>query len=41
LILHHDVDVIVTKTDRYGRVVGKVIANGQDASLEQLRAGLA
>ena len=29
------------KHDRYGRVVGKVLKNGRDASLEQLRAGLA
>jgi len=29
------------KHDRYGRIVGKMLKNGQDASLEQLRAGLA
>lgn len=29
------------KTDKYGRTIGKVIANGQDANLAQVQAGLA
>ena len=29
------------KTDRYGRIVGKVIVGGQDACLEQVRQGMA
>ena len=29
------------KTDKYGRTIGKVIANGQDANLSQIKAGLA
>jgi len=29
------------KIDRYGRLVGKVIVDGHDAGLEQVRAGLA
>ena len=35
--------VIVTtgKTDRYGRVVGKLLADGQDVNLEQVRRGMA
>jgi endonuclease YncB( thermonuclease family) len=27
--------------DRYGRIVGKVLANGADAGLRQIEAGLA
>ena len=33
--------VITGKTDRYGRVVGKVLADGQDVNLEQVRRGMA
>lgn len=29
------------KTDKYGRTIGKVIINGQDANLRQVQAGLA
>lgn len=29
------------KRDRYGRVVGKVLVDGRDANLEQVRAGMA
>lgn len=29
------------KTDKYGRTIGKVIVNGQDANLRQVQAGLA
>ncbi|OYT89001.1 MAG: nuclease [Burkholderiales bacterium PBB6] len=29
------------KTDRYGRIIGKVLVNGRDAGLEQIRCGLA
>lgn len=29
------------KTDKYGRTIGKVIVNGQDANLNQVKAGLA
>jgi endonuclease YncB( thermonuclease family) len=35
------VTVEYEKHDRYGRIVGKIMKNGHDASLEQLRAGLA
>lgn len=27
------------KLDRYGRVIGKVLVDGEDANLEQLRRG--
>lgn len=30
-----------SKRDRYGRTIGKVMVNGQDAGLEMLRAGMA
>lgn len=29
------------KHDRYGRIVGKVLLNGTDTNIEQVRAGLA
>lgn len=41
LVFAKAVNVDWSKTDKYGRIVGKVIVNGQDANLEQLRAGLA
>lgn len=33
--------VEATKKDRYGRVLGRVLVNGTDVCLEQIRAGLA
>ncbi len=33
--------VITGKTDRYGRVVGKLLADGHDVNLEQVRRGMA
>ena len=30
-----------SKTDKYGRTLGKVLVNGGDANLEQLRSGFA
>ena len=36
-----DATVEWTKLDRYGRIVGKVIVDGQDVGLQQLQAGLA
>jgi endonuclease YncB( thermonuclease family) len=41
LVFNKDVAVEWHKLDRYGRVIGKVIINGTDANLEQVRAGLA
>jgi endonuclease YncB( thermonuclease family) len=35
------VQVEYTKTDKYGRTVGKVLVNGMDANLEQIKAGFA
>jgi endonuclease YncB( thermonuclease family) len=41
LVFGKSVTVEYEKRDRYGRIVGKVLKDGHDASLEQLRAGLA
>jgi endonuclease YncB( thermonuclease family) len=41
LVFGESVTVEYEKYDRYGRIVGKILKGGRDASLEQLRAGLA
>ena len=41
LVFRKQVTVEYTKTDRYGRIVGKVVANGRDVSLAQVQRGLA
>ncbi len=41
LVFGKTVTVDWNKTDKYGRTVGKVIVNGQDANLSQILAGLA
>lgn len=41
LVFGQPVTVEGRKTDRYGRLVGKVIVSGTDANLMQLRAGMA
>lgn len=40
LVMRSEVLVEVRKIDQYGRLVGRVLVGGRDASLEQLRAGL-
>lgn len=40
-VLGRSVTVDWNKTDKYGRTIGKVIVNGQDANLKQVQAGLA
>ena len=44
-LTHHLIDHLVTvewsKTDRYGRIVGRIELDGVDANLEQIRAGSA
>ena len=35
------VEVVGNKTDKYGRTVGKIMVNGFDANLEQVRSGFA
>lgn len=41
LVFGKNVQVEYSKTDRYGRIVGKVLVNDVDASLEQVKRGLA
>ncbi len=41
LVLHKPVVLDWYKEDQYGRRIGKLSADGRDAGLEQLRAGLA
>jgi len=41
LIFDKDVSVIYDKTDQYGRLVGKILLDGKDVNLEQVKAGMA
>lgn len=41
LVFGKVVQVISNKTDKYGRHVGKVLLNGTDVNLEQIKSGLA
>lgn len=41
MIFDKDVTVIYDKTDQYGRLVGKILLNGKDVDLEQVKAGMA
>ena len=41
MVFGKTVTVDTGKTDRYGREVGKVLVDGMDANLEQLKKGLA
>lgn len=41
LVFDKQVTVDYNKQDRYGRTVGKIIINGIDANLEQIKAGMA
>ncbi len=41
LVFARQVEVVTHKKDRYGRRVGKVLLNGLDANLEQIRLGMA
>jgi len=41
MVFGESVRVEYEKHDRYGRIVGRILKDGQDAGLEQLRAGLA
>jgi endonuclease YncB( thermonuclease family) len=41
MIFDKDVTVIYDKTDQYGRLVGKILLNGKDINLEQVKAGMA
>lgn len=41
MVFGKDVTVVYEKTDQYGRLVGKVLLDGKDVNLEQVRAGMA
>lgn len=41
LVFNKQVTVEYNKRDKYGRTVGKIIVNGVDANLEQVKAGTA
>lgn len=41
LVYGKQVEIDWSKHDRYGRTVGKVIVNGMDANLEQIKRGMA
>ena len=41
LVAGRTVEVAFSKYDRYGRILGKVIVNGEDENLEQVEAGMA
>ncbi|HEV8589283.1 MAG TPA: thermonuclease family protein [Pyrinomonadaceae bacterium] len=41
LVFGKDVTVIYQKTDQYGRLVGKIIVEGKDVNLAQVKAGMA
>jgi endonuclease YncB( thermonuclease family) len=41
LVFRKQVTVEWSTQDRYGRIVGKVLVNGEDAGLAQIRSGLA
>lgn len=41
LVAGRDVSVEVTKVERWGRWLGKVLVNGTDVNLEQVRLGMA
>jgi endonuclease YncB( thermonuclease family) len=41
LIFGKDVEVVYEKTDQYGRLVGKILLEGRDINLEQVRSGMA
>lgn len=41
LVFNKAVQVETTKKDRYGREIGKILVNGADANLEQVKRGFA
>ena len=41
MVFGRDVTVAYEKTDQYGRLVGKIIFEGKDINLEQVKAGMA
>ena len=41
MVFGKDVTVTYDKTDQYGRLVGKILLDGKDVNLEQVKAGMA
>lgn len=41
MVFGKDVTVVYQKTDQYGRLVGKILLDGKDINLEQVKAGMA
>src|SRR5437660_6313909 len=41
MVFGKDVTVVYQKTDQYGRLVGKILLDGKDINLEQIKAGMA
>ncbi len=41
LVFNRQVQVEYEKKDRYGRTIGKIMVDGVDANLEQVKAGMA
>jgi len=41
MIFGNEVTVVYGKTDQYGRLVGKILLDGKDINLEQVKAGMA
>ena len=41
LVFNKEVTVEYSKRDKYGRIVGKILAEGLDANLEQVKTGMA
>lgn len=41
MVFGKDVTVVYQKTDQYGRLVGKIVIDGTDVNLEQVKAGMA
>jgi endonuclease YncB( thermonuclease family) len=41
MVFGKDVTVVFQKTDQYGRLVGKIVLDGKDINLEQVKAGMA
>jgi endonuclease YncB( thermonuclease family) len=41
MVFGKDVVVVYEKTDQYGRLIGKILLDGRDVNLEQIRAGMA
>lgn len=41
LVFGKEITILYSKTDQYGRLVGKIIVEGKDVNLAQVKAGLA